>query len=99
MRVKRCDSHLMLLAAACFFGSLSILLSAVGCSSPYGKLIPAKEMAIYNAESRIRLLKHYDPEYNKEEIKKLEATIAGLKAAIKKEKEEKELERIGNGKK
>lgn len=43
-------------------------------------------MAIYRAESRIRLLEHYDKEYNKDEIKSLEAQIAGLRRAIEEEK-------------
>lgn len=88
--MKRCDSLLILLATACFFGAASILLSVVGCSSPYGKLIPAKEMAIYNLESRIALLERYDEinetERNKDEVAKMRQQILGLRKAIEEEK-------------
>lgn len=67
-------------------GVALISLVCAGCASKYGRPIPEKEMAIYRAESRIRLLEHYDKEYNKDEIKRLEAQIAGLRRAIEEDK-------------
>lgn len=86
----RCDFLLTLTIFVCGFGFFSMGLVLLGCASPYGKLIPEKEMAIYDAESKIRLYERYDKEnntdYNAERIKALNAQIQGLKKAIAEEK-------------
>lgn len=71
-------------------GVALISLVCAGCASKYGRLIPAKEMAMYNAESRIRLLEHYDKEnktnFNESEIAALKQQVAALKKAIEEDK-------------
>lgn len=86
----RCDSLLTITIFVCAVGFFSMGLALLGCASSAGKPIPEKEMAIYEAESRIRLYERYDREnntnYNEERIKALNAQIQALKKAIAEEK-------------
>lgn len=84
--------------AFCLAAIIGISYAMSGCATGYGLPIPAKERRIYDLEERAWKLEHYDRIGTKEEREKIYGQIASLKAAIAKEKAEKESEKHNNGK-